>query len=73
MLGTLMLLAFLLDQVQELCCMIFNAAKNRFYSKKALWDKLRSTFFEHFIEEWKDLYFSIIYDHKGGKLHPNVS
>ncbi len=69
--GTLMLLAFLLDQVQEYCCTLFKAAKNRFYSKKTFWEKLRSTFFEYEIEKWEDLYFSIIYDHKGEKLHPN--
>jgi hypothetical protein len=70
-LGTLMLLTFLLDQVQEYCCTLFKAAKNKFYSKKSFWDALRSAFFEYEIEKWEDLYFSIIYGHKGGKLHPN--
>jgi len=72
-LGTLMLLAFLLDQVQELCCTLFNASKNRFYSKKALWEKLRNLFFEYEIKEWKDLYLSIIYGHQGSELQPDTS
>lgn len=68
--GTLMLLAFLLDQVQELCCNIFQVAKNRFPSRKAFWEKLRSSFVEHYIKDWKTIYMAIIYGHKGGELKP---
>ena len=68
--GTLMLLAFLLDQVQELCCTVFQAAKNRYHSRTLFWDKLRSSFVEHFIESWEILYMAIIYGHKGGVLTP---
>jgi hypothetical protein len=65
-----MLLAFLLDQVQELCCAVFQAAKNRYHSRTSFWDKLRSSFVEHFITSWEMLYMAIIYGHKGGILTP---
>lgn len=68
--GTLMLLAFLLDQVQELCCTVFQAAKNRYHSRTSFWDKLKSSFIEHFITSWEILYMAIIYGHKGGILTP---
>lgn len=68
--GTLMLLAFLLDQVQELCCAVFQAAKNRYHSRKSLWDKLKSSFLEHLITSWEMLYMAIIYGHKGKLLMP---
>jgi hypothetical protein len=68
--GTLMLLAFLLDQVQELCCTVFQAAKNRYHSRALFWDKLRSSFIEHFITSWEILYMAIIHGHKVGILTP---
>lgn len=69
--ATLMMLAFLVDQVQELSCTIFNAAKNRFYSKVSFWKKFRGMFLEHDIHHWHDFYFSIIYKHKGKRLKPD--
>ena len=69
--ATLMLVAFLLDQIQELCCDVFQAARDRFHSRTALWKKLRSSVTEHFIESWDILYKAIIYGHKGGALEPD--
>jgi hypothetical protein len=42
--GLLMMLAFLVDQVQELCCNLFQAARQQFRSRTSLWDKLRGLF-----------------------------
>lgn len=44
----LMMLAFLADQVQQLCCPLFRAVWQKFGSKRALWDNLRSHF-RHFV------------------------
>ena len=44
----LMMLAFLTDQVQQLCCPLFRAVWQKFGSKRALWDNLRSHF-RHFV------------------------
>jgi hypothetical protein len=43
----LMMLAFLVDQTQQLCCPLFRAVWQKFGSKRALWDNLRSHF-RHF-------------------------
>jgi len=40
----LMLLAFLVDQVQQMCCPLFQAAWAKCKSKRSLWEKIRSTF-----------------------------
>jgi hypothetical protein len=47
MFAMLMMLAFLVDQTQQLCCPLFHAVWQKFGSKKALWDNLRSHF-RHF-------------------------
>lgn len=40
----LMMLAFLVDQIQQLCCPLFNAAWEQCKSKRKLWESIRSTF-----------------------------
>lgn len=44
----LMMLAFLVDQLQQLCCPIFQAARQKCGSKKVLWEKIRA-YFHNFI------------------------
>jgi len=41
---TLTMLAFMVDQSQQLCCGLFRAAWERVGSKRALWEKMRSVF-----------------------------
>jgi hypothetical protein len=60
-LAMLMMLHFLIDQVQELACPLFKAAKGRFHSRVQLWETLRSRFLEHFLPSWEVLWKSIIY------------
>jgi len=64
----LMMLAFSIDQVQELSCHVFNAARHRYHSKIAFWTKLKSMFTEHFIEDWEALYMGIIFGVKGNEI-----
>ena len=71
--ATLMMLAFLVDQIQEQACILFKAARNRFYSRKAFWEQIRGLFTEFHVERWEDLWLSILYGHHGGKLVPNTS
>ncbi len=40
----LMMLAFLVDQVQQLCCPLFQAAWEKYRSKRALWEAIRNAF-----------------------------
>jgi hypothetical protein len=66
----LMMLAFLLDQTQEACCAYFQAARNRFHSRKSLWDKMRALFNNYLIPDWEVLFSAIIWGHKNTQLVP---
>ncbi len=46
----LMMLAFLIDQVQEYGCTFFQAAHQRFHSRTSLWIKIKGLFTEFFID-----------------------
>lgn len=59
----LMMLAFLVDQIQQLCCPLFKAAWAKCKSKRSLWEKMRSKFYEFHIDTMEDLYRALI-DHK---------
>ena len=69
----LMMLAFLIDQVQEYGCVFFQAARQRFRSRTSLWIKIKGLFTEFFIESWEVLWRAIIDGHGGGILQPNTS
>jgi len=43
-LALLMMLAFLVDQVQQLCCPLFQAAWHKMKTKRHLWEELRNYF-----------------------------
>jgi hypothetical protein len=72
-LGFLMMLMFLIDQIQEACCPLFQAARNRLHSRTSLWEKLRGFFANYFIESWEDIWLSVIYGNQRGALVPNTS
>lgn len=56
----LMMLAFLIDQIQQRCCRLFQAALTAAKSKTRLWRKLRNRFDLCLIPSWEVLYQSII-------------
>ena len=68
--ATLMMLAFLIDQIQEASCPFFQAAGGKFHSRTALWEKMRGMFREHFIDNWEAFYTAIIWGYERGKLVP---
>jgi hypothetical protein len=56
----LMMLAFLIDQVQEAACGMFQAALKASRSKKRkLWERMRHFFYICFVPSWKDLFESL--------------
>lgn len=59
----LMMLAFLIDQIMQLCCPLFKAAWEKWKTKRSLWEKVRSKFHEFYIENMEDLYRSLL-EHK---------
>jgi len=58
----LMMLAFLVDQTQQLCCPLFQAVWNKLGSKRALWDNLRCHFRHFTFHSMKHLYEVMLYD-----------
>jgi len=58
----LMMLAFLVDQVQQLCCPLFQAVWKKMGTKRALWDNVRSHFRHFRIHSMRQLYEAILYD-----------
>ena len=58
----LMMLAFLVDQAQQLCCPLFRAVWKKLGSKRALWDNLRSHFRHFTFTSMQHLYEVILHD-----------
>ena len=56
----LMMLAFLIDQIQQRSCRLFQAAAQAAHSKSGFWRELRSRFDLCRIPDWETLYRSII-------------
>jgi len=56
----LMMLTFLIDQCEQICCGLFQKAWDKLGSKKALWERLRAFFTTYIIPSWKSLYQAII-------------
>jgi hypothetical protein len=61
-LAMLMMLAFLVDQTQELCCPLFQAVHKKLVSRRSLWDHLRSHFRHCLCESMQQLHEAILYD-----------
>jgi hypothetical protein len=59
-LGLLMMLAFLIDQVQELTCQVFKKARKLTGSYSSLWENIRGLFIYFDLESWNDLMARLI-------------
>jgi hypothetical protein len=59
-LALLMLLAFLVDQTQQLCCALFRAAWEKAGSKRQLWDELRHLFHAFLFQTMAELWEAIV-------------
>ena len=58
----LMMLAFLVDQVQQLCCPLFRAVWEKVGSKRALWEKIRSHYWHFTFHSMRHLHEVILHD-----------
>jgi hypothetical protein len=56
----LMMLAFLIDQVQQLCCGLYQTALQTVGTKSRLWRKIRSRFDLFFVPSWEALSRAVI-------------
>jgi hypothetical protein len=57
----LMMLAFLVDQVLQLCDPLFQGALEKLGSKRLLWERLRSLFYEYRLRSLRELYEALYY------------
>lgn len=58
----LMMLAFLVNQVEQLCCPVFRAVWTKLGSKRAVWDQVRSHFRHFRCDSMQRIYEAILYD-----------
>jgi hypothetical protein len=54
--GLLMFMAFLIDQVQQRCCGLFQEALEKAKRKKRFWEKLRMYALEFYVDSWTALF-----------------
>jgi hypothetical protein len=59
-LALLMMLAFLVDQTQQLCCVLFQAAWKKTGTKKQLWEEMRNLFHSFTLATLAELYEAIV-------------
>jgi len=57
----LMMLAFLVDQTQQLCCALFRAVWNQLGSKRLLWERMRALFLDYVLESMRQLLEALFY------------
>ena len=60
----LMMLAFLVDQVQQLACRLFQAVWAKLGSKRSLWEQMRALFFGYRFDSMEDLFKALLYGFK---------
>jgi hypothetical protein len=63
-----MMLAFLVDQTQQLCCALFQAVWAKLGSKRLLWERMRALFYDYALESMRQLLEALFYGLK--KLQP---
>ncbi len=58
--ATLMMLAFLVDQVQQLCCELFKAVREKLCTKRDLWEAIRAVLKYFVFESMTELYRALL-------------
>jgi len=57
----LMMLAFLVDQTQQLCCALFQAVWAKLGSKRRLWERMRALFYDYALTSMRQLFEALLY------------
>jgi hypothetical protein len=60
----LMMLAFLVDQAQQLCCALFQAVWAQLGSKRLLWERMRALFYTYALESMHELWEALWYGYE---------
>lgn len=62
--ASLIVLAFFIDQVQQLCCSFFRSVWKRLGSKKALWDRMRAMFVDFSLQSIHMIYLALLHGYR---------
>ncbi len=62
--ATVMMLAFLVDQTQQLCCALFQAVWAKLGSKRLLWERIRALFYAYAFTSMRQLFEALLYGFK---------
>ncbi len=62
--ATVMMLAFLVDQTQQLCCALFQAVWAKLGSKRLLWERMRALFYDYAFASMRQLFEALWYGFK---------
>ena len=62
--AVLMMLAFLVDQAQQLCCALFQAVWAKLGSKRMLWERMRALFYDYALASMRQLFEALLYGFK---------
>ena len=60
----LMMLAFLVDQTQQLACQLFQAVWGKLGSKRNLWEQMRALFYAYKFDSMEDIFKALFYGFK---------
>jgi hypothetical protein len=60
----IMMLAFLVDQSQQLCCTLFQSVWKKLGSKRSLWEQMRGMFQNFKLESMEMLYLALLYGYE---------
>jgi hypothetical protein len=59
--ATLLLLAFLVDQTQQLCGVLFQAVWAKLGSKRLVWERMRALCYDYRLESMQELFDALWY------------
>jgi len=65
----LMMLAFLVDQVQQIASRLFNAVWKKLGTKRSIWENIRSLFIGYRVDSMEEILIALYYGFEKNKLH----
>ena len=65
----LMMLAFLVDQVQQIASRLFNAVWKKLGTKRSIWENIRSLFIGYSVDSMEEILIALYYGFEKDKLH----
>ena len=52
--------AFLVNQIQQLCCPLFKAAHKLYHANRSFWEKVRYYFYGYVLNTMEELYYTLL-------------